>query len=166
MNKHTKENWKKKFDRQNRIVEFVFLSLIISLGVFCILFLSLMSFNIIKGLIPQEDPLPGLGMEQPVANVSMADDFFLTTEEKVEKEIRRQAKEYGVDEDVAVRIAICESTLNPEARNPNSSAVGVYQWLSGTWEYIGATKPRTDYEENIRQFMLHYPKNPQWWVCK
>lgn len=35
------------------------------------------------------------------------------------------------------RIAVCESNNNPNARNPDSSASGRFQFLTGTWEYYG-----------------------------
>lgn len=88
------------------------------------------------------------------------------TVEEVKAEIVRQAKEYGVSEKTALRIAFCESSYKFDAKNPRGSAKGVYQFIDGTWKYIGAKGHQFDYEENIRQFMIHYPKNPGWWECK
>lgn len=36
--------------------------------------------------------------------------------------------------DVKARIAWCESRNNPLAKNPNSTAKGIYQFLDGTWQ--------------------------------
>lgn len=35
------------------------------------------------------------------------------------------------------RIAMCESTNNPLAKNSHSTASGRYQFLKGSWEYYG-----------------------------
>lgn len=51
----------------------------------------------------------------------------------IQAEIIRQAQEYGVPVEEALDIAFCESSFNPNAKNPNSSAVGLYQFLSGTF---------------------------------
>lgn len=42
---------------------------------------------------------------------------------------------YGVDIDLAKRIAFCESRFNPLARNPSSTASGLFQWLDGSFYY-------------------------------
>lgn len=44
----------------------------------------------------------------------------IKTEESIEKIIRQIAKEEKVDPDLAIRVAECESGLNPTARNYNS----------------------------------------------
>lgn len=81
------------------------------------------------------------------------------------QEIKKQADIFGVDEETALRIAFCESRYNPYATNDHSTATGVYQFISPTWDFIGATASRTDYVENIRQFMIWYPRFPSWWEC-
>lgn len=73
------------------------------------------------------------------------------------------ARTYGVPEDEAIRLATCESNLNPRAKNPISSAKGIYQFLDGTWEWIGAEGHQFDYVENIRMFMIYYQRYPTWW---
>lgn len=50
----------------------------------------------------------------------------------IEMKIREQANKYGVDPDVAMRIAICESRLDPFAENNSSSASGLYQFIDKT----------------------------------
>ncbi len=37
--------------------------------------------------------------------------------------------------DAAVEVAMCESSLKPTARNPESTAGGVFQYLWGTWRW-------------------------------
>ena len=51
--------------------------------------------------------------------------------ETVEQTILRVAKEEGVDPDLALRVARCESGFNPGARHVNSTGSvdrGLYQW--------------------------------------
>lgn len=80
--------------------------------------------------------------------------------------IVKLAFEYGVDPKTALRIGNCESGLKPDARNRKSTATGVFQWLEGTWYYIGSPGDRLNAEDNIRAFMVWYPKNPGWWECQ
>lgn len=51
--------------------------------------------------------------------------------------VRQAAAEGGVSGDLMVRIAQTESGLNPQARNPRSSAAGTFQFTDGTWEAMG-----------------------------
>ena len=37
---------------------------------------------------------------------------------------------------VIARIIECESQGNPQAKNPNSTAYGLCQFINGTWEYV------------------------------
>jgi soluble lytic murein transglycosylase-like protein len=83
--------------------------------------------------------------------------------EYIEWKIKTLAAKSNIDPDVAFAIAICESTLNPYAKNPNSTAKGLFQFLDGTWSWIGANGSPYDVDEQIRQFMIWYPKDPQWW---
>ena len=68
-----------------------------------------------------------------------------------------------MDVRLALQIAYCESKYDPQAKNPISSAKGVYQFIDGTWAWIGAKGHQFDYKENIKQFMIYYPKYPTWW---
>lgn len=90
-------------------------------------------------------------------------------EVNIEQLILNKARETSVSPETALRIAKCESSLNPLAKNPNSTATGLYQFLDGTWEWIGAEAEgldRTNPEHSIDMFLKWYPKNPQWWLCK
>jgi hypothetical protein len=52
-------------------------------------------------------------------------------EETIEEMIRRIAAEEGIDPDLAVRVALCESGLDPKARHLNKDGSidrGLYQW--------------------------------------
>lgn len=91
-----------------------------------------------------------------------------TTEkpESVREMIARMAPAYGVDTETALRIAQCESGLDPMAKSTASSASGVYQWIDGTWDFIGHPGDRFDAEQNIKAFLEYYPTHRQWWSCK
>lgn len=51
--------------------------------------------------------------------------------------IRQVAKQEGVDPETMVAIAQIESGLNPDAKNPNSSAAGLFQFIDGTAKQYG-----------------------------
>ena len=51
----------------------------------------------------------------------------------IEEVIKCYAKEYNLDPDLAVRVAQCESGLDPLAKNPYSSARGLFQHLRFYW---------------------------------
>jgi len=100
-------------------------------------------------------------LEQTIV-ANMGPDKPLTIEEK----IHDAAIEYGVPEEVALALAACESTMNPYAQNPRSTAKGLYQFTDRTWRYIKAQGHQFDADENIKQFMIWYPIHPEWWECE
>lgn len=51
----------------------------------------------------------------------------------VESIVRAAAAEFGVSGDLMVRIARCESGLNPSAVNASSGALGLFQHLPSLW---------------------------------
>lgn len=54
----------------------------------------------------------------------------------------------GVDFDYLLQTAIRESSLNPEAKAPSSSAVGLFQFLDSTWlQVMKQEGPRLGYQE-------------------
>ncbi len=90
------------------------------------------------------------------------------SELSIEQKIRIASREAGVDEETAVRIAKCESSLNSQAKNKNSTASGLYQWTIGSWRWVGAEKAgldRFNADDSIAMFMKWYPKYQSWWEC-
>jgi len=57
----------------------------------------------------------------------------------VEGIINEAFRRYGLDPSIGLRIAQIESSLNPNARNPRSSAGGLFQFIDGTARQYGLT---------------------------
>ncbi len=57
----------------------------------------------------------------------------LRHEPSVQEAISLAAFTYGVDAGAMSRIAFCESRFDPSARNPSSTASGLFQFLTSTW---------------------------------
>jgi len=72
----------------------------------------------------------------------------------------------NIDTQTAINIAKCESSLNPLAKNPNSSALGIYQFTDGTWKWTKCTGVRTNPVDSTKCFVKFYKKYPSWWECK
>ena len=89
----------------------------------------------------------------------------LKKEISVEDQIRKIAIENNFDPETAIRISLCESGLDYKAKNKNSSASGLYQFVSKTWENY-CEGNIFDIEDNTLCFVKLYPKHPHWWVCK
>lgn len=70
--------------------------------------------------------------------------------------IRLSAEEHGVNADLALNIACAESRFSSTAKNPTSTAGGVYQFLDSSWrayglKYWGSMEGRSkmDSDDNI-----------------
>lgn len=79
--------------------------------------------------------------------------------------IYQYSAKYGVKTETALRIAECESNLDPYARNQSSTASGVYQFISSTWDNYCDGNVFNEHD-NITCFMQLYPTNNEWWLCK
>lgn len=63
-----------------------------------------------------------------------ASDGRSATNEEVKTLIVEYSKQYGIAPDLPLNIARCESGFNHLAKNKNSTASGVFQYLSSTWK--------------------------------
>ena len=80
------------------------------------------------------------------------------TEEQVQALIRTYANSFGLDAELPLAIARCESQFQWNAANPGSTARGVYQYVASTWRRTPEGKRGTsalDAEANIRMAILH-----------
>lgn len=81
---------------------------------------------------------------QPVASAGPRLPTFAAIEGgtptgKIAGVISRAADRYGVDPTALVRTAQIESSLNPNAKNPSSSAGGLFQFINSTAKQYGLT---------------------------
>ncbi len=63
--------------------------------------------------------------------------------------VKELVEEAFPDAPVMVHVARAESQFNPSAKNPHSTATGVFQILVGTWHGYGCTGERTNAKDNI-----------------
>ena len=87
------------------------------------------------------------------------------TIEDVKKEIIKQSKEFGLNENMMLALADCESDFIWNNKNPTSTARGVYQYLIGTWEETESAKQgleRNNIEANIREAMIDVSNGESW----
>lgn len=96
-------------------------------------------------------------------NWRITSEMEVTEELSIEDYIRSEAQKAGVDPDVAVAIAKCESSLNPNAKHLISSAKGLYQFTAPTWKWIKADGDRLDYKASTREFLKWFPIYKGWW---
>lgn len=103
--------------------------------------------------------------KKALAEKPVIEPVIIIKEKSVQEKIIDYAEKYGVDRDTALRIANCESGYKPDAKNPNSSATGIYQFIDSTWNNY-CKGDRLNADDNIICFMEQYPKHPNWWACK
>ena len=84
----------------------------------------------------------------------------------VRAEIRRQASIYGVSVECMDRIVYCESRYNNLAKNSHSTALGLSQYLIGTWQetlsFKQDRKARTDYQASLKEMALDLANGEIW----
>jgi hypothetical protein len=87
------------------------------------------------------------------------------TQDEIKTYITQEAITHGIKPMVALRIARCESGFNRTVKNQNSTATGIYQFLTSTWNK-NCTGNRLNPYSNVDCFMDNYLKHTTWWVCK
>lgn len=86
------------------------------------------------------------------------------TKDEVKQYIALQAAiTPAVKVEEAMKIAACESQYDAYAKNPKSTAKGVYQFTDPTWQWIKAEGDQFNWQENINQFFIWYQRYPSWW---
>jgi GNAT superfamily N-acetyltransferase len=82
----------------------------------------------------------------------------LAAGDRVADLIRRTASDLGEDGETAVAIGLIESRLDPSARNPTSSAAGVFQFVDDTWAAMGGGD-KMDAALNVRRGIVLLRQN-------
>jgi soluble lytic murein transglycosylase-like protein len=75
------------------------------------------------------------------------------SKEEVIQLIKDYARQYGVNEDLPLRVARCESGYNQFSKNSHSTASGVFQYIAGTWRNTEAGRQGIspfDADANVR----------------
>jgi len=63
-----------------------------------------------------------------------------------------------------IKIARCESNFRPEAKNPNSTAKGIFQIIISTWDRNKCEGERWDFVDNIKcAYKLYETRHFQPW---
>lgn len=77
--------------------------------------------------------------------------LYIPEQEKTTREdIIKTINETFPDEPLMLKIAWCESRLETKAKNPTSSAKGLFQILDGTWEHFKCEGDPFNAEDNIK----------------
>ena len=100
---------------------------------------------------------------QKVAIPEVYNTKWASDREMVIWQIKASAQKYGIDDTKSLNIAWLESRFDPTARNGESTAKGIYQFLDGTWKNY-CKGDVLNYKDNIDCFMQLYPKHPDWWI--
>ena len=131
-----------------------------------IILLTTLLYSITFGRLEAEAPVEAHDSTDKVLEAQIA-----PPEPSIEDLIIFYAKQHGVDAARALRVARCESGLDPLARNPNSSAKGVFQFIDSTWASVsrmrGTSASVLDAESNIDN-ALWLARKEGWhhWVCR
>ena len=94
----------------------------------------------------------------------IATSTLIVEQESVSDMIIRLTVDSDVSTSTALRIADCESKMGTQMENPSSSAKGVYQFISKTWQHYCSGDVMNN-EDNIKCFLKLYPDHKNWWEC-
>lgn len=87
------------------------------------------------------------------------------TQGQIRTLVVQEARKRGISDFLALELAHVESRFEPDAKNPSSSATGIYQFLLGTWN-ANCSGDRKNPEDNIICAMeiLKEPTNIRHWT--
>lgn len=72
---------------------------------------------------------------------------------------------FNIAGEEGVKVAWCESRFDHLAKNPNSTASGLFQFLNGTWE-ANCQGNVLNALDNAKCFKKLYSLHPEWWECR
>ena len=141
----------------------IILSIILVVGIVTITNAIIKGVNETVAFI--KNPIPAYA----ISEISIGDKEYKyndkVTVDVVKEEIKKQSREFGIDEKFMLDLAFCESSYNNLAENKKSSAEGVYQWLYGSFRGTASGEAhisRFDYKKNIEETMLAIKRGEQW----
>ncbi len=82
--------------------------------------------------VPTEEPATEVPTEEPAEPPVDGSDGY--TDDEIIQIIYAAADQYGQPREDMLRVARCESVLDPNAVNPSSNASGLFQFLPSTWQ--------------------------------
>lgn len=101
-----------------------------------VLIVGVMGFNnVIQAQIERMDEDYRASIRNPVVNITQHEIEVVTkyvVPETIEDKIRAR---FGDEAEVALKVAFCESSMNPKAKNSTSSARGLFQIMQ-SWHKI------------------------------
>ena len=83
------------------------------------------------------------------------------TQAEIRTLIAEMAKAYGVSQYLALELGFIESRYDPSARNPSSTATGLFQFIDSTWDYY-CEGDRIDPYDNARCAMERIADGGLW----
>ena len=84
--------------------------------------------------------------------IDMPEGYLYVNETKLDfsgEEIIKKIKDTFPNDIVMLKVAQCESELNPKAKNKTSTAKGIFQILDGTWKHFKCEGNPLNAEDNI-----------------
>lgn len=90
----------------------------------------MMGHNQEKTALPSEIKVSNEILDVPKTEAPINEDF-----DKIKEIVESKAEEYGVDKELAIDLCMYEAKgCQPEIKNPNSSATGLFQFVDKTWD--------------------------------
>ena len=93
---------------------------------------------------PSENPLPD--------DDSLKNKFIQVVDQEIAKDFEEDCRSIGLPYIIALRQIYAESSFNPRATS-GSGAVGLCQFMKGTWRSYRGRGPRTDIKESLRVYI-------------
>ena len=81
-----------------------------------------------------------------ISNLSAYEQFKVVEEDKIRDIIISKSEEFNIDPQILLTLAKCESRFDPKAKNPKSTASGIFQFVKITWESTIKELGREDFE--------------------
>jgi hypothetical protein len=76
--------------------------------------------------------------------------------------LAEMAVKYGKNYYLLYKVIDCESNWNKDAKNPDSSASGLAQFLDGTWR-DNCEGAKDNPFDQIKCLVIQFPSHPNWW---